>query len=135
MPEAVVQEGYHIDRTKLLVTVTLRQFQVVESRGVVDAPLEEPVLGVRLHLHDERPACLVNADQIQDGLLAVDDVPPLLTVGIFHNVLHPRLGREDLVQHPDEDVLVLAVGQHRLEASVAPKVHERSELLQFLIDT
>ena len=68
------------------------------------------------------------------GLLPVGDIPPLLPVGVLLDVLDPRLRRQDLVQHPDEDVLVVPVREHGLESHVAPQVDERSELLSLFIE-
>ena len=134
MPQAVVQERHHVDRPQPLVPHPVRELEMVESRRVVDAPLEEEVLLRGLHLHDERPVVPVHADQIQHRLLPVGDIPPLLPVGVLLDVLDPRLRRQDLVQHPDEDVLVVPVREHCLESHIAPQIHERSESLSLFIE-
>ena len=101
VPQAGVQERHHVDRPQSLVPHSVRELEMVESRRVIDAPLEEEVLLRGLHLHDERPVVPVHADQIQHRLLPVGDIPPLLPVGVLLDVLDPRLRRQDLVQHPD----------------------------------
>ncbi len=134
VPQAVVQERHHIDRVELPVQFPLRQFQMVQPRRIIDTPLEEAVLFRGLHLHDERSVVLVHTYQVQHRLLPVDHILLLLAVGILLDVLDPRLGREDLVQHPDEDVLVVPVREHGLEADIAPQIHERSELLSLFFE-
>ncbi len=129
MPQAVVKERHHIDWVQPFVPFPVREFQMIKPGGVVNASLEEIVLLRSLHLHDECIVIMVHTDQVEHRLFPVGNIPSLLAVGIFLDVLNPRLRREDLVQHPDEDVLVVPVREHGLEAHIAPQVHERSELL------
>ena len=116
------QDSRQVHRREIIVPVAGPGVGIIHLRRILHASQEQVPLPRRLHLHDEMPAALALAPQIQPYRLVCRSEARDLRPGEGQAPDPAPLGK-DGVEEADDDVPVGLVAEHRLEAGVGKDVH------------
>ena len=92
--------------------------------SIVDTAAEQTAVHLLLHLYPKNIPLRIPADQIEDGLLAVDRLGRLLTVAVLNNVTHTHIVGKHCIEQAYEQRFVRRIGIYRLEARIGKQVDE-----------
>ena len=128
MPEFSAQEDNAVARFQAVIFFSSLQLRVIFSRRVEYNPLKHEWTVGLLYFNVKQTAILTLAAEVQNGFLGSKIVGRLLPVTIMFDILHPDIIRQQVVEHTDQQLLVVLVRKNRLEARVFHKVYEQSSL-------